>query len=78
MHTCPPIDWDGEYWKQPECQACEKWWEQQTIIHRALNLPPYFWPCLKEPAHRMARYRHANNSPAAIALYEELEAALVA
>jgi hypothetical protein len=47
-----------------ECRACEAWWAHQTVIHRALKLPPYFWPCLPTA------------SPAALALYAELEKAL--
>jgi hypothetical protein len=39
------------------------------VIHRALKLPPVFWPCLPDPASD-------NASPAAMALYEELEAVL--
>ena len=26
--------------------ACLAWWDQQTLIHRALKMPPTFWPCL--------------------------------
>ena len=52
-----------------ECRACEAWWAQQTVIHRALKLPPFFWPCLPEP-------RCGAASPAALVLYAELEKAL--
>jgi hypothetical protein len=52
-----------------ECPACKAWWHQQTIIHRALKLPPVRWPCLPDPASDGA-------SEDAIALYEQLEAAV--
>ena len=39
------------------------------IDYRALRLPPMFWSYLPDPASD-------NASPAALALYEELEAAL--
>jgi hypothetical protein len=45
---------------------------------KRIVLEPYFCPCLKEPARRLARYRRASDSRAAIALNESLEAALVA
>jgi hypothetical protein len=51
-----------------ECPACKAWWHQQTIIHRALKLPPHFWPALPDPASDGA-------SAEAIALYEQLEEA---
>ena len=34
---------------QDDCKACAAWWVQQTLIHRALKLPPHFWPALPEP-----------------------------
>jgi hypothetical protein len=43
--TCS-TNWKGEYWKKPECKACDEWWEQHKIIHHGLRLPPHFWPCL--------------------------------
>jgi hypothetical protein len=51
-----------------ERKACAAWWTQQTVIHRALKLPPTFWPCLPDP-----------NGPVSTgvrALYAELEKAL--
>jgi hypothetical protein len=58
QHQCTCIG-DGE------CKACTAWWNQQTLIHRALNLPPTFWPCLPDP--------NGPVSESAKALYEELE-----
>jgi hypothetical protein len=42
---------------------------QQTLIHRALKLPPMFWPSIRSPTDKAV-------SPAARALYQELDAAL--
>jgi hypothetical protein len=53
-----------------ECPACQAWWTQQTVIHRALKLPPVFWPCLPELGPTSVA------SPASLALYDELEKAL--
>jgi hypothetical protein len=74
--SCQPLASGVDHWKQGECPACQQWWTLQTIIHRALGLPPNFWPCLREPPRRDGGQVYS--SPAAIALYEELEAALVA
>ena len=74
--NCQPLTSGVDYWKQEECTACQQWWTHQTTIHRALGLPPHFWPCLGEPLQRYGR--PVSYSPAAIALYEELEAALAA
>jgi hypothetical protein len=41
---------------------------QQTVTHRALKLPPRFWPCLPQPGR--------DSSPGARALYAELDRAL--
>ena len=54
--------------QQDECKACKAWWKQQTIVHHALRLPPYFWPCLPDPNGPVSR--------GAMALYEELDKAL--
>jgi hypothetical protein len=50
------------------CAACAAWWGQHVVIHRALHLPPYFWPCLPPPGDKVV-------SAGARALYEELNAA---
>ena len=55
---------------QDECKACAAWWTQQTVIHRALKLPPVFWPCLPEPNPKL------DSNTGARALYAELDAAL--
>ena len=47
--TCPPIDWEGEYWKHKECGACDEWWEAHNVLHRALKLPPWQWPAIRYP-----------------------------
>jgi hypothetical protein len=67
--SCQPVD-PKCYWRTTECPACEEWWEQQTTIHRALRLPPHFWPALPEPNPKL------ESSSGARALYEELEHAL--
>ena len=51
-----------------ECAACKAWWGQHVIIHRALHLPPYFWPCLPPPGDKVV-------SAGARSLYAELDAA---
>jgi hypothetical protein len=43
--TCPPRDWDGEYWKHRQCAACDAWYEQHNILHSELAMPPWRWPC---------------------------------
>jgi hypothetical protein len=53
---------------QDECKACKAWWQQQTIIHHALRLPPFAWPCLPDP--------NGPVSKGARQLFEELEHAL--
>jgi hypothetical protein len=66
--SCQPASDPKFYWKTTECSACTAWWAQQTIVHHALRLPPHVWPCLPDPKGPV--------SPGAIALYEELDAAL--
>jgi hypothetical protein len=48
--TCPPRDWDGEYWKHEHCKARAEWWEQHSILHNALQLRPWQWPAIENPA----------------------------
>ena len=67
--TYQPVD-PKVYWKQAECPACAEWWVQQTIIHRALKLPPHVWPALPDPPGPV--------SSGARAPYEQLEKALTA
>jgi len=43
----------------------------QILIHRALKLPLTFWPCIRSPTGQVV-------SPAAEALYAELDAGLTA
>src|SRR6516225_7698800 len=46
--TCPPIDWEGKYWKRPpNCQACETWWQQNSILCDELRLKPWEWPAVQ-------------------------------
>jgi hypothetical protein len=59
---CPERDWDDwpghipnnndhahwESWYR-ECSACKTWSEQHKILHRALNLAPWQWPCIQSP-----------------------------
>ena len=53
---------------QDDRKACAAWWDQKTMIHHALKLPPTFWPCLPDP--------NGPVSPGAKALYAALDAAL--
>ena len=53
---------------QDECRACSEWWAQMATIRNVLRLPPHAWPCLPEPGR--------DSSPAARALYAELDRAL--
>jgi hypothetical protein len=46
---CKPIDWKGEYRKHDECSACEQWWEQHCILHKALHCKLWQWPCVENP-----------------------------
>ena len=48
--SCPPRDWDGEYWKHKQCKACSEWWEQHSMLHDALQLRPWQWPAIQNPA----------------------------
>ena len=53
-----------------ECKACTAWWEKQTLIHRALRMPSFAWPCISGAP---------SNGPfsrSAMALRDELEKAL--
>ncbi len=66
--SCPLPDQHGRRYYD-KCLACKAWWEQHTIIHRALQLPLYAWPCLKAPTD-------VHVSPSAVALAEVLQEAL--
>jgi len=45
---CPPRD--GKYWERPKaCAACEQWWDQHAILHRELQLEPWYWPVYQHP-----------------------------
>ena len=46
---CPPTDWSGEYWKQTQCTACEKWWQLHSELHDELGCRPWHWPCIENP-----------------------------
>jgi hypothetical protein len=59
---CPPRDWNGEYWKHEQCKACGEWWEQHSILHDALQLRPWQWPAIENPA---ATCPYPAGSPAA-------------
>jgi hypothetical protein len=48
--SCLPRDWDGEYWKYEQCTACAEWWVQNSILHDALQLRPWQWPAIENPA----------------------------
>jgi hypothetical protein len=60
--TCPPRNWHGEYWKHQQCKACGDWWEQNSILHDALQLRPWQWPAVENPA---AENPYSAGSPAA-------------
>jgi hypothetical protein len=32
-----------------ECPACEKWWQQHSILHDELRLKPWQWPAYQYP-----------------------------
>jgi hypothetical protein len=42
--TCPPRDWEGEYWKHEPCDGCEEWWRLHWELHRELGLGPHEIP----------------------------------
>jgi hypothetical protein len=47
---CPPIDWGGKYWQRPPaCASCDRWWDQHSILHRELQLEPWYWPVYQHP-----------------------------
>jgi hypothetical protein len=47
--TCPPRDWDGEYWKHEECAGCDLWWDLYGELHDELGAPLWDWPCIQHP-----------------------------
>jgi hypothetical protein len=47
--TCEEPDWDGAYWNQEQCPACEQWWAQHSILHGELRLRPWQWPAYRRP-----------------------------
>jgi hypothetical protein len=69
--TCPPRNWHGEYWKHQQCKACGDWWEQNSILHDALQLRPWQWPAVENPA---AENPYSAGSPAAAHWKPKLEA----
>ena len=84
--TCPPIDWDGEYWKRPPpCEGCEQWWDNHNLLHRALRLPPWQWPQYKSPGDECPYpagcyaanhwHRRRAENPERFELYAALQAA---
>lgn len=48
--SCLPIDWQNEYWRRDECDACAKWWDVHFQLHTELGLRPWSsWPCVENP-----------------------------
>jgi hypothetical protein len=47
--TCAPVNWDGEYWEHEQCEACEQWWRQHSVLHDELRLTPGQWPAVEDP-----------------------------
>ena len=47
--TCEPIDWWGKYWEHEECQACEQWWRQHSILWDELQPKVWEWPAVETP-----------------------------
>src|SRR5262249_33621980 len=47
--TCPPIDWEGEYWKGRECPGCKRWWQLHNELHDELGGKPWEWPAIQDP-----------------------------
>jgi hypothetical protein len=60
--TCPPRDWDGEYWKHEQCAACDEWFSHHSVLHDAVGAELGEWPCIYHPD---ARNPYPVNSPAA-------------
>jgi hypothetical protein len=48
--TCPPRDWEGEYWKHTPCRGCDRWWELHSRLYHLLGCKPWQWPCVEHPA----------------------------
>jgi len=47
--SCPPIDWEGEYWKGRECPGCKRWWQLHNELHDELGGKPWEWPAIEDP-----------------------------
>jgi len=69
--SCPPIDWEGEYWKRDRCAGCERWWDLHHDLHRELHCKPWHFPCVEDPD---ARSPYPEGSAAYAAHQPDLEA----
>jgi hypothetical protein len=47
--ACPPIDWNGEYWKRQQCASCEQWWALHSELCDELGCQPWHWPAIENP-----------------------------
>jgi hypothetical protein len=45
--TCPPRDWEGEYWKHEQCQGCDKWFDLHSRLHDEVGAQLWEWPCIR-------------------------------
>jgi hypothetical protein len=61
--TCPPYKY-GQH--NPQCRACERWWDAHQILFTELQCKPWEWPCIEAPVgdepasswKRLARHRY--------------------
>ena len=80
--SCPPRDWDGEYWNRTPCAACDAWWEQHHILRVELKTKRWEIPCIEAPdtvsGYPEGSYKAKKFKPdlEGQARYRELEAAL--
>lgn len=64
--SCPPIDWQGEYWRErPRCASCSAYAKAEGELLALLDLRP--WELLKNP-HRASCF--PPGSPAAEAAWK--------
>ena len=53
--TCPPVDTR----RAGRCKACDEWWTAHAVLHDALGLPPWLFPCISRQCERDARRKSA-------------------
>jgi hypothetical protein len=51
------------------CEHRDEWWEAHRIIHRALGMKPWNWPCVLKPGSKL----HGDDDEKAVERWRQIE-----